>query len=105
MTSKQYVILIFCLMGLVNTGWATNNIEFNFQGRIYANGAPAVGTGQVKFAIVNDSGTFSVWSNDETSQAGSEPFGATPVSLNAGIFDVMVGDQSLGMQPINAALF
>ena len=84
---------------------AADNIEFNFQGRIFSGGQPINGTAQVKFALIDTSGTTSVWSNDETSVAAGEPLAAIPVSVDSGVFDVMIGDTSIGMEPIHGAIF
>ena len=88
-----------------STAYAGDNIEFNFQGRIFSGGQPINGTAQVKFALIDTSGTTSVWSNDETSVAAGEPVAAIPVSVDSGVFDVMIGDTGIGMEPIHGAIF
>ena len=96
------VALVFCIA----TAQAGDNVRFNYQGRVLVDGTPFEGTGQLKLAIVATSGTtVSVWSNDQTSAAGAEPTTHISTPVAAGIFDLMVGDESLGMAPIHGALF
>jgi hypothetical protein len=46
------------------------------------------------------------WSNDGTSVNGSEPANAVPVSVNGGLFTIVLGDTNVAnMAAINAALF
>ncbi|MCX6878421.1 MAG: SUMF1/EgtB/PvdO family nonheme iron enzyme [Verrucomicrobia bacterium] len=66
----------------------------NYQGRI-ARGTPAVnfeGPGQFKFALVNTDGTETFWSNDGTSNAGSEPAAAVTLQVTKGLYSVLLGD-------------
>jgi len=44
----------------------------NYQGRVAVGAANFEGTGQFRFALVNADGTQTFWSNDGTSNAGSE---------------------------------
>ena len=45
----------------------------NYAGQVAVDGEAFDGNGLFKFAIVNDSGSTTYWSNDGTSAAGSEP--------------------------------
>ena len=102
---NRIAFLMALLIALGGQVFAGDNIEFNFQGRIFSGGQPINGTAQVKFALIDTSGTTSVWSNDETSVAAGEPVAAIPVSVDSGVFDVMIGDTSIGMEPIHGAIF
>ena len=67
----------------------------SYQGRVQVSGAPFTGTGYFKFAIVNQAGNTTYWSNDGTSSGGSEPTAAVPLSVSNGLFTVLLGDTSL----------
>ena len=66
-----------------------------YQGRIAVEGAPYNGQGQFKFALVNEDGSTTWWSNDGSSVGGSEPSSATSIPVQGGLFAVLLGDQSL----------
>jgi hypothetical protein len=78
----------------------------SYQGRVQVSGAPFTGTGYFKFAIVNNAGNTTYWSNDGTS-GGSEPTAAVPLPVSNGLFTVLLGDTSLeGMtQQLTASVF
>jgi len=79
----------------------------SYQGRVQVSGAPFTGTGYFKFAIVNQAGNTTYWSNDGTSSGGSEPTTAVPLPVSNGLFTVLLGDTSLtGMtQQLTASVF
>lgn len=87
---------------LAQTGGAPTVVSY--QGRVQVSGAPFTGTGYFKFAIVNQAGNITYWSNDGT---GGEPTSAVPLSVNNGLFTVLLGDTTLsGMtQPLSVAVF
>ena len=96
-------VLVFSMMfGGVN---AQNNVMFNYQGKVKIQGVSFNGTGQFKFAIVNNPGTESLWSNDNTSVGGNQPSGYVSVTVTDGIFNVMVGDPDAGMDSIARTIF
>jgi hypothetical protein len=70
-------------------------------------GVPHNGTGYFKFAVVNAAGTTSYWSNDGTSVNGGQPTANVPLSVSAGLFNVLLGDTSQsGMTlALNASVF
>ena len=71
-----------------------------YQGWVQVNGSDYTGTGSFKFAIVNTDGTATYWSQDGTSAAGSEPTGSIDISVDQGLFTVLLGDASVtGMTP------
>ncbi|WDT75861.1 MAG: hypothetical protein MPW16_01195 [Candidatus Manganitrophus sp.] len=74
-------------------------------GTVSVNGAPFNGNGLFKFAIVNDTGTVSWWTNDNTHLDGTEPDAAVTIPVTNGAFSVKLGDTNLGMVTIQTALF
>lgn len=107
MTAKKgiFIALLISLFVLGNMALADDLVMFNYQGRVRVQGTAFTGTGYFKFAIVSNDGAVTLWSNDGTSADGSEPDVAVAVQVTDGIFDVMIGDPDLGMQPINRSIF
>lgn len=82
------------------SGGAVTNIMVQNAGSGYT--APAVTIAPPPPNFV--SGTF--WSNDETSNAGSEPASAVAVPVQQGLFTVFLGDTNLpNMQPVPLSVF
>ena len=78
----------------------------NFAGQVAVDGEAFDGEGLFKFAIVNDLGTNTYWSNDGTSTAGSEPTASVSVSVNGGLYSVLLGNSSIqGMNAIDSVVF
>ncbi len=79
----------------------------NFQGRIVIGGAAYNGAGQFQFALVDGAGANTFWSNDGTSNGGSEPAAAIALTLTNGLYAVLLGDTTVaGMtQPLNPSVF
>ena len=80
----------------------------NIQGVVKVGGAPYSGTGYFKFAVVDSgtgNGTINYWANDGT--ASGEPGAAVALTVNTGLFNVLLGDTSLGgsMQSIEYTVF
>ena len=50
------------------------------------------GIGSFKFALVNQDGSITWWSNDGSSTAGSEPLNAISLTVQGGLFSVLLGD-------------
>lgn len=67
----------------------------NYQGRVAVNGVYFEGTGQFKFALVDGSGSTTYWSNDGSSNAGSEPTNAVHLAVTKGLYSVLLGDATL----------
>ena len=67
----------------------------NYQGRVAVDSVNFQGTGQFKFALVNADGTVTLWSNDGTSNAGSEPATAVTLPVVKGLYSVLLGDLKL----------
>jgi hypothetical protein len=78
----------------------------SYQGRVQVSGTNFNGTGQFKFAIIENVGGSSIWSNDGTSADGSEPTAAVSIDVTNGLFTVLLGDDSLAnMLPLTADMF
>ena len=78
----------------------------NYAGQVAVDGEAFTGNGSFKFAIVNDSGSTSYWSNDGTSSAGSEPTSSVSVSVSGGLYSILLGNSAIqGMNAIDPAVF
>ena len=78
----------------------------NYAGQVAVDGDAFDGNGLFKFAIVNESGSSTYWSNDGTSNAGSEPTASVSVSVNGGLYSVLLGNSAIqGMNEIDPAVF
>ena len=80
--------------------------QINYQARIEANGVPFDGVGQFKFAIVDQAGTNTYWSNDGTSVGGNAPSNAVALNVSGGLLNAMLGNASYpNMVPIAVPTF
>jgi hypothetical protein len=81
----------------------------SYQGRMLVSGTNYHGAGQFKFALVgtNQAGaTVSYWSNDATSVGGTEPGAAVTLSVNDGLYSVLLGDATVpNMRILPATVF
>jgi hypothetical protein len=69
-------------------------------------GEPFEGSGFFKFALLGAKGKTTLWSNDGTSVAGSEPKSSVSVSVNGGLYSILLGNIAIdGMSPIDPAVF
>ena len=70
-------------------------------------GEPYTGTGYFKFAIVSSAGDLTYWSNDSSSSGGAEPTNAVSLSVQDGLFSVLLGNPNppYDMPSITAAVF
>jgi hypothetical protein len=80
----------------------------SYQGSVKVGNSPYSGVGYFKFAVVdapNGDGSTNYWANDGS--ASGEPAAALTVTVNGGLFTVMLGDTSLGgmTQPITKDAF
>jgi hypothetical protein len=93
--------------------WATNLIRGGapsvvaYQGEVRVSGDPFTGTGYFKFAVVNAAGNTAYWSNDGTGAGGGEPTAAVQLAVSQGLFNVLLGDTTLGgmTQALTADVF
>lgn len=107
------VLLLLHLAGLVTATPAPQADRsgapsvVSYQGQVIVGGTPYSGTGYFKFAIVNSLGTTSYWSNDGSSGMGSEPFSTVTLTVDTGLFNVLLGDTTIsGMgQTLSASVF
>ena len=86
-------LILGSVLSLVTLASAQVPQMINYQGRV-AVGDPAVnfnGTGLFKFALVNEDGSASYWSNDDTSTEGSEPTAAVSLTVTKGLYSVLLG--------------
>jgi hypothetical protein len=78
----------------------------SYQGQVRVSGTPYTGTGYFKFAVVNLAGATTYWSNDGTSSGGGEPTNTVTLAVNNGLFNVLLGDTTLGnMTALPASAF
>ncbi len=107
--SKRIMILLGLVLALSFQQTAragTDDVMFNYQGRVLVDGTAYTGVGEMKVAIITTSGTaISLWSNDGSSVAAAEPALSFPVQVIGGIFDIMVGDEAVGMDGLHGILF
>jgi hypothetical protein len=76
------------------------------QGILQNNGGqPFNGPAEFKFAFVNHDATLSYWSNDGTSVAGSAPAAFVALPVSDGLFNIQLGDTTLGMQALPPSVF
>lgn len=85
-------ILTFALVS--TQAWAVP-LLLNYQGRVAVNEVNFTGTGQFKFALISASSGDTIWSNDATSKAGSEPISAVSIPVTKGLYAIKLGDNSL----------
>jgi hypothetical protein len=105
---KRFLFLVqvaFVLAISTATCMAQDAAMFNYQGLVRVSGQPFTGNGQFKFAILSTNGLSSLWSNDGTSVDGGEPGASLTIAVSDGVFNVMIGDPTLGMQTINPTIF
>ena len=74
----------------------------SYQGQVQIGEDLYDGTGYFKFAIADGAGS-STWSNDGTSVSGSEPASSVSLTVQDGLFSLLLGDS--GMPPLTAAAF
>lgn len=68
----------------------------NYQGYVETTtGVPINGPGFFKFAIVNQAGNITYWSNDGSSTIGNEPTDAVEIPMTNGNFTLKLGDPDL----------
>ena len=104
----RYRTLLLAVLAISVAGTLPAQVPhlINYQGRVAVDNSNFHGTGQFKFALVNPTGTFTHWSNDGTSVAGSQPTNGFGVNVSKGLYSVLLGDTAVGgMVAITAAAF
>lgn len=94
--------LMACAFGFATAHAANAPGIVSYQGRVMVGGVNFTGTGSLKFALVNGSGTVTLWSNDGSSVAGAEPIVPLSVAMTRGLYSVALGDTALGAAMNNA---
>jgi alpha-tubulin suppressor-like RCC1 family protein len=82
------------VLGVMESGAAVPQV-LNHQGRIAVAGVNFNGNGQFKFALVDATGLITYWSNDGTSNAGSQPSSHVTLAVTKGLYSVLLGDTTL----------
>ncbi len=79
----------------------------SYQGQVMVDGAAYDDMGYFKFAVVNAAGDTTYWSNDGASAGGGEPANAVQLVVADGLFNLLLGDTTLGgmTQALGAAVF
>jgi hypothetical protein len=97
MKTKQFCFAMAAglVFALASAGHAQVPQLINYQGRVVVGPTNFNGTGQFKFAIVSPAGDKTYWSNDGTSNAGSEPTNAVSITVANGLYSVLLGDATL----------
>jgi hypothetical protein len=102
---KSICFAVLTLSFFVSSGYSVPPV-INYAGQVAVDGEAFEGNGLFKFAIVNDSGSTTYWSNDGTSTAGSEPIASVSVSVNGGLYSVLLGNSAIqGMNAIDPSVF
>ena len=102
---KSIAQILFLMLGVVISIQAVPPV-LNYAGQVAVNGQPFDGNGLFKFALVNADGNVTYWSNDGTSVDGSEPGASVAVSVNGGLYAVLLGNTAQqGMGAIDPAVF
>ncbi len=105
----KHLLTLLGLCGALSRAHAQVPQLIHYQGRIALNGTNFAGTGQFKFALVGTNQTgasVTLWSNDGTSAAGNAPAASVSLSVDNGLYSVLLGDATLpNMRVISAATF
>lgn len=105
MKTAFFITALFVILGM---GRAMAQVPpiLNYQGRVGVSGVNFEGSGQFKFALVNSTGTTTYWSNDGSSNGGSQPSTFVTLPVSKGLYSVLLGDASLpNMTTIPASVF
>jgi hypothetical protein len=106
MHSMKSIYLAFLSLFIFTSATFAVPPVLNYAGQVAVNGEAFSGNGSFKFAIVSDSGTTTYWSNDGTSLAGSQPTASVNVSVNGGLYSVLLGNSAIqGMNAIDPSVF
>ena len=96
------LILLFLAMGSL---WAVPPL-LNYAGQVSVDGQRFDGEAKLKFALVNPAGSVTYWSQDGTSENGSEPTGHVSTQVSGGLYSILIGNTAIsGMGELNASVF
>ena len=113
-TPRLFLLALTLAGSLLFSAFATAQVPqlISYEGRVAVGGVnfDSVTAGQpglFKFALVSPDGTQTYWSNDGTSVAGSEPTAAVALTVNKGLYSVLLGNTAVpfNMNSISAAVF
>lgn len=100
------LVVLLSLVGLVqaNPYPQVDRVDFSsiisYQGQVWDGTTPYDGKGYFKFAI-KDSSDNIVWSNDGL----DPPDDSVTLTVTNGLFNILLGDVNIGMQPLEAKVF
>ena len=101
--NKELCLLVLCFLGIKPFCSAVPML-ISFQGHVLKESRPFEGTGQFKFAVVDQVGT-TLWRNDGVVGNG-EPAQSLGIQVVRGVFAVTLGDNSItNMAVLTAGLF
>ncbi len=88
--------------GVALAPWVEAGPTLNYQGRIAVDGTNFTGSGQFRFALLNEDGDI-LWTN--AGEQPDEPMIALTVDVNNGLFQVELGNPDQLMEPIPPLTF
>lgn len=104
--TRRSLLLLFASLGLVGVAPAQVPQLINYQGRMVVAGTNFSGSGGFKFALVNSNAVPTFWANSAGSVNGSEPSVAVTLTVNNGLYSVLLGDTTIAnMAAIPASIF
>jgi hypothetical protein len=85
--------------------WAVPPL-LNYAGQVSVDGQRFDGEAKLKFALVNPAGSVTYWSQDGTSENGSEPDGHVITQVRGGLYSILIGNTAIsGMGELNTSVF
>lgn len=103
--SRFVALMLLCLL-MGGVAAFAQQVEFGYDGRVRSGGVAFNGTGQFKFAIINDTGTHCYWSNDGATLTDDEPTSSVRIGVANGFFSTIIGDAKVeNMAPLDASIF
>ncbi|MDB6121639.1 MAG: hypothetical protein JWQ71_632 [Pedosphaera sp.] len=105
---KRFRLLLCALLFCAFTRHISAQVPqvIHYEGRVAVSGNAFTGSGSFKFALVSANGSSTYWSNDGTSNNGSQPNNAVTIGVTNGLFNVMLGDTALAnMTAISSGVF
>jgi N-acetylneuraminic acid mutarotase len=101
--NKKLCLLVLCFLGIKPFCSAVPML-ISFQGHVLKESRPFEGTGQFKFAVV-DQGGMTLWRNDGLN-ANGEPAQSIGIQVVRGVFAVTLGDDAIAnMAALNSGVF
>jgi hypothetical protein len=102
----NYKFILFFLFALGASFIHAAPPIISYSGKVSVDGQPFTGTGLFKFAILNAENNASLWSNDGTSVNGSQPSASVGISVNGGLYSILLGNNAISaMGSIDPTIF